>query len=310
VEGRAADYWMPVDQYIGGIEHAVLHLLYARFFTKFLRDLKLIQVGEPFTDLLTQGMVIKDGAKMSKSKGNVVDPDDLLERYGADTARLFSLFAAPPERDLEWSEQGVEGSSRFLNRIWKLVESHAQMVASLEGEPESADLREAKPLFRHIHRTIKRVTEDIEGEFHFNTAISALMELVNEVSRLELGLPEREPPEKKRALKKALETILVLLSPFAPHISEELWRRLGHRSSIFEEPWPTYDPRAIAEDSVLMVVQVDGRVRHRIYVAASSTEEEIKAAVLSNDRVKGLLAGKQVKRIVLVPNKLMNIVLR
>jgi len=309
VQKGAAQYWMPVDQYIGGIEHAVMHLLYARFFTKFLRDLKLIQVDEPFTNLLTQGMVIKDGAKMSKSKGNVVDPDDLLERYGADTARLFSLFAAPPEKDLEWSEQGVEGSSRFLNRVWRLIEQHAPALGSLEGDPKLEELTEGRPLFRHVHRAIKKVTEDIEDEFHFNTAISALMELVNEVS-LEAGGITSQGEEKRRVLKKGLETILLLLSPFAPHISEELWRKMGHRSSIFEESWPTHDEEALAQETVLVVVQIDGRVRHRIYVAASSTEEEVKATVLSNERVKALLAGREIRRMVLVPNRLLNIVLR
>jgi len=308
----AARYWMPVDQYIGGIEHAVLHLLYARFFTKFIRDLGIIEVGEPFTDLLTQGMVIKDGAKMSKSKGNVVDPDELLDRYGADTARLFSLFASPPEKDLDWSDQGVDGSFRFLNRVWKLTEKHSPAMSALAGEPRFEDLTVGKGLLRFTHQTIKRVTFDIEDEFHFNTAISALMELVNEVSRFDSGAiaDVAEEDEKLRVLKKALETILLLLSPFAPHICEELWERLGHPNSILEESWPSYDEKAIAEESVLVVVQIGGRVRHRIYVAASSTEGEMEAAVLSNERVKNLLRGKEVKRIVLVQNRLINIVLQ
>jgi len=308
----AARYWMPVDQYIGGIEHAVLHLLYARFFTKFIRDLGIIEVGEPFTDLLTQGMVIKDGAKMSKSKGNVVDPDELLDRYGADTARLFSLFASPPEKDLDWSDQGVDGSFRFLNRVWKLTEKHSPAMSALAGEPRFEDLTVGKGLLRFTHQTIKRVTFDIEDEFHFNTAISALMELVNEVSRFDSGAiaDVAEEDEKLRVLKKALETILLLLSPFAPHICEELWERLGHPNSILEESWPSYDEKVIAEESVLVVVQIGGRVRHRIYVAASSTEGEMEAAVLSNERVKNLLRGKEVKRIVLVQNRLINIVLQ
>ena len=312
VDKGAACYWMPVDQYIGGIEHAVLHLLYARFFTKFIRDLKIIEADEPFTNLLTQGMVIKDGAKMSKSKGNVVDPDELLDRYGADTARLFSLFASPPEKDLDWSDQGVDGSFRFLNRVWKLIEKHLPAMSAVAGEPHFEDLTVGKGLLRLTHQAIKRVTFDIEDEFHFNTAISALMELVNEVSRFDLGANanEAEEDEKLRVLKKALETILLLLSPFAPHICEELWKRLGHLHSIFCESWPSYDEKVIAEESVLVVVQIDGRVRHRIYVAASSTEGEIKAATLSNERVKSLLQGKELKRIVLVPNKLVNIVLQ
>ena len=310
VEEDAARYWMPVDQYIGGIEHAVMHLLYARFFTKFLHDLNLIQVDEPFTNLLTQGMVIKDGSKMSKSKGNVVDPNELLERYGADTARLFSLFASPPEKDLDWSDQGVEGSFRFLNRIWRMVETYQPSSRSVDGEPHLEELTVGKDLFRCVHQTIKKVTEDIEDKFHFNTAISALMELVNEVSRFDLSGTEAERNERDRVLKKALETVLLLLSPFSPHICEELWRRMGHPRSVFEEPWPVYDERAIAEEVALIVVQINGRVRHRLYLAASSTEEEIKGTVLSDDRVKSLLSGQEVKRIVLVPNKLVNIVLR
>jgi len=310
VEEDAARYWMPVDQYIGGIEHAVMHLLYARFFTKFLHDLNLIQVDEPFTNLLTQGMVIKDGSKMSKSKGNVVDPNELLERYGADTARLFSLFASPPEKDLDWSDQGVEGSFRFLNRIWRMVETYQPSSRSVDGEPHLEELTVGKDLFRCVHQTIKKVTEDIEDKFHFNTAISALMELVNEVSQFDLSGTEAERNERDRVLKKALETVLLLLSPFSPHICEELWRRMGHPRSVFEEPWPVYDERAIAEEVALIVVQINGRVRHRLYLAASSTEEEIKGTVLSDDRVKSLLSGQEVKRIVLVPNKLVNIVLR
>jgi leucyl-tRNA synthetase len=310
VERDSALYWMPVDQYIGGIEHAVLHLLYARFFTKFIRDLKLIETDEPFANLLTQGMVIKDGAKMSKSKGNVVDPDELLERYGADTARLFSLFASPPEKDLDWSDQGVEGSFRFLNRVWKLSEKYLPVMNSLAGEPHFEDLTTGRDLFRFTHQTIKRVTEDIEDAFHFNTAISALMELVNEVSRFDLGAEETEEAEKLAVLKKAMETILLLLSPFAPHICEELWARLGHTDSILQESWPCYDDKAIAEESALVVVQIDGRVRHRIRVAASSSEGEIKASVLADERVRSLLDGKEIKRIVLVPNKLVNIVLQ
>jgi leucyl-tRNA synthetase len=314
VQEAAARYWMPVDQYVGGIEHAVMHLLYSRFFTKFLRDLGIVKVGEPFTNLLTQGMVIKDGAKMSKSKGNVVDPDQLLDQYGADTARLFSLFASPPEKDLDWSDQGVEGSYRFLNRVWRLVENHLPMIAGLdEGEwPHIGDLRAGRDLFRQVHRTIKKVTDDIEDEFHFNTAISAMMELVNEVSRFELNGDdaETERTDKRRILKAALETILLLLAPFAPHISEELWRKMGHRESVFENPWPRHDEQAIAEESVLVVVQIDGRVRHRIHVPASSGEEEVKAAALSNDRITGLLRDRAVRRIVYVPQKLVNIVLQ
>jgi leucyl-tRNA synthetase len=256
-------------------------------------------------------MVIKDGAKMSKSKGNVVDPDQLLEQYGADTARHFSLFASPPEKDLDCSDQGVEGSYRFLNRVWRLVENHLPVIAGLDGKwPAIGDLRAGRELFRELHRTIKRVTDDIEDDFHFNTAISAMMELVNEVSRLELDGDDEEKTDKRRILKAALETILLLLAPFAPHISEELWRRMGHPESIFENPWPRHDEQALAEESSLVVVQIDGRVRHRIHVPASSGEEEVKAAALSSKRIRGLLGDRAVRRVVYVPQKLVNIVLQ
>lgn len=310
IEKEVARYWMPVDQYIGGIEHAVMHLLYARFFTKFIRDMNLIQVDEPFTNLLTQGMVIKDGAKMSKSKGNVVDPDELLYQYGADTARLFSLFAAPPEKDLDWSDQGVEGSFRFLNRLWRLVEQHLPMITSLKGDIPLEDLTVGKNLFRLTHQTIKRVTEDIEDRFHFNTAISALMELVNEVSRFDSGGDGKDRSERAWVTKKALDSVLLLLSPFAPHLCEELWMKMGHPRTLSEEAWPHWDQRAIAEEETLIVIQVDGRVRGHVRVSVSAGEEEIKAAALSNDRIKSILAGKGVKRLVLVPNKLVNIVLQ
>ncbi len=236
----AAEYWMPVDQYIGGIEHAVLHLLYARFFTKVLRDLGLINVDEPFTALLSQGMVIKDGAKMSKSKGNVVDPDELIRRYGADTARLFSLFAAPPEKDLDWNDRGVEGASRFLNRVWRFVKTHLDELRRRRRLRSGGPLSEPGRVFRRIiHETIHRVTEDIERDFHFNTAISAVMELVNALTEFERASPDGMSRQERAALlREAVETVLLLLGPVCPHVTEELWSALGHEESLFRRPWP------------------------------------------------------------------------
>ncbi|HEV8437848.1 MAG TPA: leucine--tRNA ligase [Methylomirabilota bacterium] len=310
-ERAAAEYWMPVDQYIGGIEHAVLHLLYARFYTKVLRDLDLVAVDEPFTALLSQGMVIKDGAKMSKSKGNVVDPDELIRRYGADTARLFSLFAAPPEKDLDWNDHGVEGASRFLNRLWRFV--HGRLAELTVGRPLSqSGLSEGGRAFRRvIHETIHRVTEDIEGDFHFNTAISAVMELVNalvEFERLSMDTVSRE--ERAGLVREAVETALLLLGPVCPHITEELWSALGHRESVFKQRWPTADRDAMARDEVQIVVQVDGRVRSRLTAAVATEESEIREMALADGRVRPWLSGRQVARVVVVPGRLVNIVTR
>ena len=301
-------YWMPVDQYIGGIEHAVLHLLYARFFTKVLRDLGWIALGEPFTNLLTQGMVIKDGAKMSKSKGNVVDPDFLIERYGADTARLFALFAAPPEKDLDWSDQGVEGAYRFLTRLWRFVSHYRDVLASaasdLDPKEPSPTLRELR---RQIHRTIKKVTDDIEGRFHFNTAIAAVMELFNALSLA--GKDESVWQDGTPLIKGGVETLVVLLYPFVPHMASELWESLGHRNSLEEIRWPGYSEEALEEERWLIVVQVDGRVRGRITVPADASNELIEAEALADPKVKGFLHGKEIQRVIQVPRRLVNIVL-
>jgi leucyl-tRNA synthetase len=315
----AAEYWMPVDQYIGGIEHAVLHLLYSRFYTKVLRDLGLVTLDEPFSNLLTQGMVIKDGAKMSKSKGNVVDPDELFRKYGADTARLFSLFAAPPEKDLDWNDQGVEGASRFLNRIWRFVQSHLAELREA-GLPKPSDLSvEGRRFRRAIHETITRVTDDIEDEFHFNTAISAIMELVNalyafETASLDVGSREGPLPsgseERLSLLREAVETIVLLLGPFAPHFAEELRAQLGHRESLFRQRWPKPDPTALLREEVLIVVQVDGKVRGRLTVETGAGDEQISGKALADQRVLHWLRARQVDRVVVVPGRLVNIVTR
>ncbi|MDN5347294.1 MAG: leucyl-tRNA synthetase [Clostridia bacterium] len=304
------DYWMNVDQYIGGVEHAILHLMYARFFTKALHDFGLVGVEEPFQNLLTQGMVIKDGSKMSKSKGNIVSPEEIIDRYGADTARLFILFAAPPERDLEWSDQGVEGCYRFLNRVWRLVYNYCHKVRTFgTGNAQATPLSAAdKELKRVIHATIKKVTEDIEERFNFNTAISAIMEMVNAFYRYQ----DEVPPEEQNLglVKEGLSTLIILLAPFAPHIAEELWQGIGREGSVHLESWPVYDPEALVQEEVTVVVQINGKVRDRIQVAAGLSEAELKKEALSRDKIAALLAGQQVVKVIVVPDKLINVVAR
>jgi len=302
------DRWLPVDQYIGGVEHAILHLMYSRFFTKVLYDLGLVKVQEPFTNLLTQGMVLKDGAKMSKSKGNVVSPEDILNRYGADTTRLFVLFAAPPERDLEWSDQGVEGCYRFLQRVWRLVNSVAGEIRGAATEPPANLVGVNRSMRRLTHQTIKKVTEDIETRFNFNTAISAAMELVNGMHhfRDRVAPVNRDPA----VMREAVERLLLLLAPFAPFLADELWARTGHPESIHREPWPEYDPELLVEDQVEIVVQVNGKVRDRLMVAADITPEAMRDTVMEQSRVRALVAGKEIVKVVPVPGKLVNIVLR
>jgi leucyl-tRNA synthetase len=315
--GRAFDpaalaYWCPVDQYIGGIEHAVLHLLYARFFTKALHDLGYLAAPqaaavEPFLDLLTQGMVIKDGAKMSKSKGNVVDPDYLIERYGADTARLFSIFAAPPERDLEWSDQGVEGASRFLHRLWRLVE-RAQRWPTAVARDGDGGSGAARDLQRLTHRTIARVTDDVERRQHFNTAVAAIMELVNGYAELVQPAPPAEAA-LRAAVEDAMRTTIVLLAPFVPHLANELWAALGGATSLDDVPWPEADASALVEDEVEMVVQVNGKVRARFTVPRETPEDEILARALASERVQAQIGGRPIRKTLVVPGRLVSIVL-
>jgi leucyl-tRNA synthetase len=302
------DFWMPVDQYIGGIEHAILHLLYARFFTKVLRDMGIVPFDEPFTNLLTQGMVIKDGAKMSKSKGNIVDPEDMIKRYGADTTRLFSLFAAPPERDLEWQEEGVEGGSRFLNRVWRLIyeltnrlskEPVPDLMSKADVPPELWEIRQK------LHKTIKKVTEDIE-RFHFNTAIAAVMELVNYLYQIKDGI--EETPQAGAVWRETIESLILLLSPFVPYVAEELWKDVGKKESVVMAPWPEYDQEAITEEEIVIVVQVNGKLRDRLLIPVSSKEEEIKAMAMTSPKVRRYIDGKEVKKTIFVPQKLVNIV--
>ena len=307
----AVAYWMPVDQYIGGIEHAVLHLLYARFYTKVLRDLGMLKVDEPFHALLSQGMVIKDGAKMSKSKGNVVDPDELIRRFGADTARLFSLFAAPPEKDLDWNDRGVEGASRFLNRVWRFVHTNLPELRAAPRVVPGPGSDGGRAFRRVIHETIRKVTHDIEHDFHFNTAISAVMELVNALHEFERASLDGMPREERSGLlREAVEAMLLLLGPVSPHITEELWAALGHAQSLFKQRWPEPDPAALARDEVEIVVQVDGRVRSRLTALVGAQEAEVREKALADDKVRPWLDGRHIAKVVVVPGRLVNIVTR
>jgi leucyl-tRNA synthetase len=322
--------WMPVDQYVGGVEHAVLHLLYSRFFTRVMRDLGITSLSEPFTNLLTQGMVCKETMKcpehgwllpqeaeggrcakcgreaeagrvekMSKSKKNVVDPNHLIDRYGADTARLFSLFAAPPEKDLEWSDQGVEGTYRFLHKIWNILHRDIERLKGAKAGPSVAT-----PLLRKTHQTIKRVTNDIERDYHFNTAIAALMELANEASAFE---PRTE--EDWGAYRFSVETMLLLISPFSPHIAEELWEALGNTPGISRRPWPSWDEEVAREEEIELVVQVNGKVRAKLMIPAGLPEEEVRQRALEEPRVKAITEEKPVRKLFVVKGKLVNIVI-
>jgi len=306
LDRKAVDYWLPVDQYIGGVEHAILHLLYSRFFTRVMRDLGYLNIDEPFTNLLTQGMVIKDGSKMSKSKGNVVDPDDLVTRYGADTVRLFSLFAAPPERDLEWNDQGVEGAFRFLNRVFRLVCENSSLFA--DADPVPQELNEAsKVLRRKTHQTIRKFGADIETKFHFNTAISAVMELTNTLGAL--TAEENTEHVVPAVAREAVEAVLVLLSPMVPHFCSELWELTGHQIPLAEIPWPEYDAEAAREETITLVVQIQGKVRSQLQVEPDLADKDLEALALNDERVRKFLEGRPVRKVIIVKNKLVNIVL-
>jgi leucyl-tRNA synthetase len=339
VDSESVHYWMPVDQYIGGIEHAILHLLYSRFYTRVLRDLGYLKVSEPFTNLLTQGMVCKETqecpehgylyprevednhckrckspvktggtVKMSKSKRNVVDPEDLIDEHGADTVRMFCLFASPPERDLEWSEQGVEGAFRFLNRVWRLVVDNLGQIRRVPPyDGKIALTGSLRDLYRKTHQTIKKVTRDIEDRFHFNTAISAVMELVNEVNRY-LQDDHEKGDLDWAVIREAVETGVVLLSPVVPHITEELWRVIGHGEFLLETAWPSHNEEALAVDRRLVVLQVNGKVRSRIEVPVSFSRKEIEKEALKDERVLKFVADKPIKKVVVVQDKLVNVV--
>ena len=308
----ALAYWLPVDQYIGGVEHAILHLLYSRFFTKVLRDFGYFpqHLAEPFTNLLTQGMVLKDGGKMSKSKGNVVDPGEMIARYGADTVRLFCLFAAPPERDFDWSDSGIEGSSRFLNRVWRLfceAEDQLLPLAACQSTAEdAADSPEARELRRKEHLTVKKAGEDMGDRFQFNTAIAAVMELVN---AMYLGRDALARSEKgRRVFSSAMATVLTLLSPITPHLGEELWQRLGHNGPLAAQPWPQWDADATVQDSITVALQVNGKLRGTLSIAADADKAALEAAALADAAVQRHTDGLTIRKVVVVPGKLVNIV--
>jgi len=303
LDTQAAAYWLPVDQYIGGVEHAILHLLYSRFFTKAMRDVGYLSIDEPFTNLLTQGMVIKDGTKMSKSKGNVVDPDTLVKQYGADTVRLFSLFAAPPERDLEWSDQGVEGSYRFLTKLYRLVVSIGHV--GTQTPPSTLDAP-SRLLQRKTHQTIQKFSADIENNFHFNTCISAVMELMN-VLTAHTGNEAKEPAQPA-IVHEAIETVIKLLAPMVPHLCAELWQISGHQEALDTVAWPTFDPKAASEDEVTVVIQISGKVRSRLQVPIGTDEEALQAMALADDRVQKFLEGKPIRKVIVIKDKLINIV--
>ena len=305
VDQAAADYWLPVDQYIGGVEHAILHLLYARFFTKMLRDLGYVNIDEPFTNLLTQGMVIKDGAKMSKSKGNVVDPNELIQQFGADTVRLFSLFAAPPERDLEWNAQGVEGASRFLNRVYRLVCQNLSCFQNSSPIDVSALNDVSRQLHRKTHQTIRRVTENIETNFHFNTAISGIMELVN----LTVNASGDQEQLAPAVLRETLKTIITLLFPMVPHFCEELWQQAGQHHQLNQTLWPQHNAETAREEELTIVVQVNGKVRSKLQVAADIDDQSLQQAALAEEKIAALLNNQKPKKIIVVKKKLVNIVL-
>ncbi|MFW6306840.1 MAG: class I tRNA ligase family protein, partial [Bacillota bacterium] len=307
-----AEKWFPVSQYIGGIEHAILHLLYARFFTKVISDLGMTDEVEPFRNWLAQGMVLKDGTKMSKSKGNVVDPREILDKYGADTARLFILFASPPEKDLEWSDAGVEGSERFLNRVWRLVSDNIKDLKSIDMVAEALNSsiktdsfsKEEKEFYRELNVGIKRVSEDIGERLNFNTAISAIMELtnaayqyINKVDDINAAL-----------LKLVIDKLLILLSPFAPHMTAELWKELGNDGFVYKQAWPVYDEEALKKDEVTIVIQVNGKVRDKVTVDTDVAEEELKELVLSQKKIKDYTQDKKIIKFIVIPKKLVNIV--
>ncbi len=305
---EAVNHWAPVDQYIGGIEHAILHLLYSRFFMKVLRDAGLVEAGEPFTNLLTQGMVIKDGAKMSKSLGNVVSPEEIISQFGADTARLFIMFAAPPERELEWSDQGVEGSFRFLNRVWRIVAHFESQLVEHVTEYDTSNLNEEdKELRRVLHTSIKKVTDDIEQRFNFNTAISSMMELVNAL----YAYKDKAAVVNSGLIFETISALLRLLAPFVPHITEELWNKtIDANMPIHKASWPTYDEEAMKVATVEVLLQINGKGKGRIIVPSEATKEDLEKFALADNNIKDIIGDKQIVKIIAVPGRLVNIVIK
>jgi leucyl-tRNA synthetase len=305
-------YWFGqdgIDQYIGGVEHAILHLIYSRFWTKFMRDMGLVKNDEPVKRLFTQGMVIKDGAKMSKNLGNVVSPDEMVARYGADAARLYSLFAAPPDRDLDWQDTGIEGIQRFLGRVYRFYIRDVKPDHPDWRKPVALELApEARALQRKLHQTIKRITHDFQGRWHFNTCIAAIMELLNDVYGAEEAIAAGRIPVPLVA--EIQRSIALLLAPMAPYLAHELWEMTGEKGNLLKAPWPKFDPALAAEDEIEIPVQINGKLRGKVVVPAASTDDQVKQAALADEKVKAALAGKQVVKVIVVPKKLVNIVVR
>ena len=305
-----AEYWFPIDQYIGGVEHAILHLIYSRFWTKVMRDLGLVENDEPVQRLFTQGMVIKDGAKMSKSKGNVVSPDDMVARYGADSARMYSLFAAPPDRDLDWQEDGVAGVSRFLGRVWRIVTKYAPVArgAGASAQTFSNTRESGAPLLRKLHQTIAKITQDFEGRWHFNTDVAAIMELVNEIQDADAQLASGEVPAS--VVRELLTNLVLLLAPFAPFLAAEMWEQLGEEGAILRAPWPKSDPELAREDEIEIPVQINGKLVTVVRVAAGADAKTIEAAALADEKVNARIAGKTVVKVIVVPGRAVNLVVK
>jgi leucyl-tRNA synthetase len=313
VNREAVRYWFPVDQYIGGIEHAILHLIYMRFFTKVMQDIGLVEFSEPVARLFTQGMVLKDGSAMSKSKGNVVDPSEMCQKYGADTVRLYMMFAAPPEKDLDWSDAGIEGAWRFVNRVYRLIAKHQVTLEVLKPDdrgptpaPQSLNPEERR-LLRKAHQVLRHVTEDMELRWHYNTDIAMCMELANEMTESEAALAAGKISDQ--VFRAATELLLISLSPFAPHLADELWEALGHSEPLLRLPWPAFDPELAAEEELELPVQVNGKLRGRIRVSVDSSEEEIRRLAQADEKVMQHLNGRQVIKVIVVPKKLVNIVI-
>jgi leucyl-tRNA synthetase len=292
-------YWFEIDQYIGGVEHAILHLIYSRFFTRMMRDIGLIQNSEPARRLFTQGMVIAEGAKMSKSKGNVVGADLLAEKFGADTTRMFVLFAAPPEKEVDWRAEGAEGLYRFLGRVYRFVTRNVGQAIAVSGLPTQSD----RKVLRKLHQTLKKLTEDFETRWHFNTCIAFIMELVNVLYAEEANISAAAMPE-------ILEKLALMLAPFAPYLSQEIWEELGNDGPVFRQSWPPFDPELAKEDLAEIVVQVNGKLRGRIHVPFGTPKEELEALAMADDKVQPFLAGKQVVKVIAVPDKLVNVVVK
>jgi leucyl-tRNA synthetase len=306
-DSKEIAYWFPIDQYIGGVEHAILHLIYSRFWTKFMRDIGLVKNDEPVERLFTQGMVIKDGAKMSKNLGNIVSPDEMVARYGADAARLYSLFAAPPDRDLDWQDTGIEGIQRFLGRVYRFVMRNAKPDSSDWRKPVPTDLSpEARQIQRKLHQTIKRVTDDFKGRWHFNTCIAAIMELLNELYGAEEKIAQGAIPVA--LIAQAQRDLVVLLAPFAPYLAHELWETLGEKSNLLRAPWPKYDSALAKEEEIEIPVQVNGKLRGKVVVAAEANQELIEERALADEKVKAAIAGKKIVKRIFVPGKLLNLV--